>query len=245
MPVKHKIKALLYDIPFTKANPDNNDYIARTISEKSLDVKQICEMAVNRGGADISVDSMVYATSLFLKEMAYQLCDGYYVNTGYFTAGTQIRGVFNSLTETYNADKHKVLFQFSQGEKLRAEIPNIEVDILGKANGGSAILQVIDQYSGSINDRITPRRNLKIKGRQLKIAGDNADNGLFFINANTQVRIAVDANDIIINRALELVILTPDLPAGQYHLELITQYSRSGLLKSSVYAISPYVLTVE
>lgn len=245
MPVKHKIKARLYDNPFTKANPDSNDYIARTISEKSLDVKQICEMAVDRGGADISVDTMAYATSLFLKEMAYQLCDGYYVNTGYFTAGTQIRGVFSSPTETYDAEKHRILFQFSQGEKLRAQIPNMEVDILGKADSGSAILQIIDLKSGSVNNKITPRRNLKIKGKQLKIAGDNTDNGVFFVNADTQIRTVVDANDMIINRALELIILIPDLPAGQYHLELVSQYSRSGILKSSVCAISPYVLTVE
>lgn len=113
MPVQHKIKARLYDNPFTKANPDTHDYIARTISEKSLDVTDICKMAVERGGADMSADTLAYATSIFLKEMAYQLCDGYNVNTGYFTASAQIRGVFQSPAENYNPDKHSVLFQFT------------------------------------------------------------------------------------------------------------------------------------
>lgn len=95
MAILHKIKAYLYDNALTKDNP--NDFIARTISEKSLSVKQICEAAVNRGGADVSASAMQHATELFLKEMAYQLCDGYSVNTGYFTASTLIRGVLIAL----------------------------------------------------------------------------------------------------------------------------------------------------
>ncbi len=46
MTTLHKIKAYLYDNVFAKDNP--NDCIARTVSEQSLNVKQICEMAASR-----------------------------------------------------------------------------------------------------------------------------------------------------------------------------------------------------
>lgn len=128
---------------------------------------------------------------------------------------------------------------------MRNQIPNIDVDILGLATTGASILRITDLKSGSINDRITTGRNLKITGKQLKLAGDDAANGIFFINAETQARTVVDANDIIINKALQLIILVPDLPSGQYYLELISQYSRSGLLKTPVSTISPMVMTVE
>ena len=39
MAILHKIKAYLYDNVLTKDNP--NDFIARTVSERSLNVKQI------------------------------------------------------------------------------------------------------------------------------------------------------------------------------------------------------------
>nr|WP_312903266.1 DNA-binding domain-containing protein [Chryseobacterium taichungense] len=42
--ILHKIKAYLYDNTLTEDNP--NDFIARTASERSLSVKQICEAAV-------------------------------------------------------------------------------------------------------------------------------------------------------------------------------------------------------
>jgi len=243
MAILHKIKAYLYENLLTKDNP--NDYIARTVSERSLNVKQICEAAVNRGGADVSAAAMEHATSLFLKEMAYQLCDGYSVNTGYFTAGTQIRGVFDSPSETFSSDKHNILFQFNQGEKLRAEIPNIEVSILGIADSACSILQVTDVKSGAVNDLITPGRNLKISGNKIKVVGDDPNNGVFFVNSNTQERIAVESNDMVTNNPSELIIVIPDLASGTYTLEVLTQFSGTQMLKEPRMASFDKVLTVQ
>ena len=242
MAILHKIKAYLYDNVLTKDNP--NDFIARTVSERSLNVKQICEAAVNRGGADVTAASMEHATALFLKEMAYQLCDGYSVNTGYFTAGTQIRGVFDSPVETFNSQKHSILFQFNQGEKLRAEIPNIEIEILGVADASSVILQVKDVKSGTVNDLLTSGRNLKISGNKIKVAGDDAANGIYFVNADTNGRIQVDISDVVVNNPSELIVIIPDLSAGTYKLEVVTQYAGGNLLKEPRTAEFDKILTV-
>src|SRR6218665_422886 len=197
MPILHKIKAYLYDNLLTKDNP--NDFIAGIVSERSRNGKQICETAVNRGGADVTAAAMEHATDLFLKEMAYQLCDGYSVNTGYFTAGTQIRGVFDSPTETFNSLKHSILFQFNQGEKLRAEIPNIEISILGVADASSVILQVKDVKSGTVNDLLTPGHAIKISGSKIKVAGEDKANGIYFVNSDTNDRTQVELSDVVTN----------------------------------------------
>ena len=96
MAVLHKIKAQLYDNVLTE---NLNDFIARVASEKSLNIKDICLAATTRGGSDVSAAAMEHAVNLWLKEMAYSLCDGFSVNTGYFTAQACIRGSFYSLTE--------------------------------------------------------------------------------------------------------------------------------------------------
>ncbi|MCL2101260.1 MAG: hypothetical protein FWH22_06055 [Fibromonadales bacterium] len=90
---QHKIKAQLYDNVLTEAP---NDFIARVVSEKSLDIKDIAQSATKRGGADVSATAMEHAVNLWLKEMAYLLCDGFAVNTGWFMAAPKIRGTFNS-----------------------------------------------------------------------------------------------------------------------------------------------------
>ncbi|WP_449387903.1 DNA-binding domain-containing protein [Chryseobacterium lineare] len=240
--ILHRIKAYLYDNVLTKDNP--NDFTARTASERSLNVQQICQSAVGRGGADISASAMEHATELFLKEMAYQLCDGYSINTGYFTANTTIRGVFDSPSETFNKDKHSIIFQFNQGEKLRAEIPNIEVNILGIAEASAVILQVTDVKSGSVNDLLTPGRNLKIVGSKIKVTGDDASVGVYFVDATTQEKTKVEQSDIVTNNPSEVMVVIPDLAAGTYTIEVLTQYSGSQSLKEPRTATLDKQLTV-
>ncbi len=240
----HSIKAYLYDNNLTVE--DTNDLVARVISERSRGIKSICEIAVSRGGADVSATAMQHSVELFLKEMSYQLCDGYSVNTGYFTATPLIRGVFNSPTENFNPKKHSILFQFNQGELLRAELSNIEVQIMGVADTGLSIAQVVDVKSGSVNDLITPNRNLRIIGHKIRVTGENSANGVYFINQTTQERTQVDASDIVTNNPSELIVVIPALAAGSYKLEITTQFGSNTktLLKEPRTALFDKVLTV-
>ncbi|MDR0371410.1 MAG: DUF4469 domain-containing protein [Prevotellaceae bacterium] len=243
MATLHKIRAYLYDNALTKDSPD--DFAARVSSERSLSVSDICESAVSRGGADISAVSMEHAVNLFFKEMGYRLCDGFSVNTGWFTAGAHIKGVFDSPAETFNPEKHTVQFEFHQGARLRKELETVTVEILGAAETGSVIVQVTDVKTGSVNDLLTPNRNLRISGSKLKIAGGDEANGVCFINQDTQERVKVDASDIVTNNPSELIIVIPALAAGAYKLEVTTQYGAGKLLNEPRTFTFDKILTVQ
>ena len=222
--ILHRIKAILFPNWLTD---DPNDYSARVVSERSLSVSEICSTAVNRGGATTTAEAMEHNVNQFLKEMAYQLCDGFSVNTGYFTATTLIRGVFNSPTETFNPEKHSLIFQFNQGETLRKELDSIEVNITGVGESSITVAQVTDVKTGSVNDLLTPNRNLKIRGYKLKLVGDHPEVGVYFVNEATTERTKVDTTDIVTNNPSELVIVIPALAAGIYTLEVSSQFSGS------------------
>lgn len=239
----HKIKANLYPNLLTE---DPNDFSARVISERTLNIPEICKAAVSRGGASTSAETMEHNVNLFLKEMSYQLSDGYSVNTGYFTATTLIRGVFNSPTETFNADKHAILYQFNQGDLLRKELGNIAVEITGIGDSSISIADVVDVKTGSVNDVITPNRNLRIKGYKLKLTGDNPNVGVFFVNQATQERTKVEASEIVNNNPAELIIVTPVLAAGTYLLEVASQFAGGGVnLKEPRTSAFEKILTVQ
>lgn len=241
MSLLHTIKAYLYENLLTE---DPNDYVARVSSERTLGVSDVCSSAVSRGGADTSAQTMEHNVMLFLQEMDYLLKDGYSVNTGYFTAGAQIKGVFNSAKETFNPDKHSVYILFNMGETTRSGLSDVTVDILGVAETGIEIAQVTDVKSGSVNDKLTPNRNLRIKGSKLKIAGDNASVGVYFLKDGTTESIKVDAADIVTNNPSELIIVIPALAKGGYKLQVVTQFTTSGTLKEPRTAIFDKVLTV-
>lgn len=240
-PIKHSVKAYLHDNYLTD---DPNDFLARVNNERTLGIDDICQSANARGGADISAASMSHAVNLFLKEMSYLLCDGYSVNTGYFTVGTQIKGVFNSPKETFNANKHAIYFLFNQGDILRKELSNIEVSIIGVAETGCEIAQVTDVKTGSVNDVITTGRNIKIKGSKIKLAGDDATVGVSFIEQTTGLITRVDMWDIVSNNPSELIIVVPEMIEGKYILEIRTQYCGSNNLKTTRKATFNKTLTV-
>jgi hypothetical protein len=228
--VNHKIRAYLYENPFTE---DPNDYMARVISERSLTIRDICDMAVARGGADVAAASIEHSVNLFLKEMGYQLCNGYSVNTGYFIAGVHLKGVFNDPDEQFNPLKHILSFDFHQGDLLHKELQTIDVVIQGVADVSLSISQVTDVRTSSVNDLLTPNYNLKISGYKLKIAGDDPTVGVYFIAENND-RIKVDTEDVVINNPSELLIRIPDLRSGSYKLEVVTQFAGSSILLKQV-----------
>lgn len=239
----HKIKAKLYPNLLTE---DPNDFSARVISERTLNTKEVAQQAVSRGGAATTAEAMEHNVGLFFKEMEYQLSDGFSVNTGYFQATPLIRGVFNSPTETFNPDKHAILYQFNQGDILRKGLSNITVEITGIGDSSLSISEVIDVKSGSVNDVITPNRNLRIKGFKLKLAGDNPNVGVFFINQATQERTKVETSEIVNNNPAELIIVTPVLAAGMYILEVVSQFAGGGVnLKEPRTSAFDKILTVQ
>ena len=238
----HKIKAWLYDNPLT---PNPNDLIARVISERSLSVRDICQSAVSRGGADISAAAMEHAVNLYHREEGYCLCDGFSVNTEWYTASVSIKGVFDSPTEKFHPAKHTVMFDFKQGTLLRKELGAVSVEILGVADTSGYIAQVTDVKTGSVNDLLTVGRNLRINGSKIKIDGENPENGVYFVNQDTHERTRVDDTDVATNLPAEVMIIIPELTAGTYRLEITTQYSPGKNLKQPRTAGFDRTLTVE
>jgi hypothetical protein len=244
--ILHRIKAFLYINFLTKFNV--NDYIARVDSERSLNVKEICETAAARGGSDISAPAMEHAVNLWLKEMAYQLCDGYSVNTGYFNAAVHIKGNFDSPNEHYNPEKHTLLFELHQGDLLRKELETVHVDVLGVADVGIDIAQVVDAKTGSVNDLLTPGRNLKITGHKLKVVGEKPGVGVSFISQDDPEAVyLVPADDIVVNNPSEVIIIIPQLLKDTYKLKITSQFTGSGgiVLKEPRSCVFDKILTVQ
>ncbi|MDR2071474.1 MAG: DUF4469 domain-containing protein [Treponema sp.] len=222
MAVLHTIKAWLYENLLTG---NRNDYSARVSAERTLSVRDVCRSAVERGGADINAAAMEHAVGLFHKEMAYRLCDGFSVNTGWYNASIHIKGVFTSPTEVFDPEKHAVTVEFHQGAELRRELGMVGVNILGKAESGFFIAEVVDLRTGSVNDLLTPGRNARISGGRLKLEGSDPSCGVYFVNEAGGERVKVDAADIVENVNAHLLIVIPALEAGTYRLEVTTQYS--------------------
>jgi hypothetical protein len=94
-----------------------------------------------------------------------------------------------------------------------------------RADSSGYIDEFIDVATGAVNETLTPGGMFNISGHKIKIAGDSADTGVCFASAaDPSLRVKVDGH-LAENAASKLIGIIPPLSAGDWKLEIVTQYS--------------------
>jgi hypothetical protein len=228
--VLHRIRVKLYPNYLPKVE---GAYIARTDNEAALSIEQVCAALKNRGGFTGNYDDLVDHVKQFFDESAYQLCDGFAVNTGYYSIHPNVGGTFDKVTEERRDAKHPISFRFRTRAPLRALAEHIEVEVEGLAEVNGYIDEVIDVSAEAVNETLTPGGMFAISGHKIKITGDNAAVGVYFVfTANPDQRYKVSGN-LAENTSVKLIgVIPPELATGIYQVEIVTQFSGgSNLLK--------------
>jgi len=113
----HKIRVKLYPNYLPKVE---GKYLARTNNEASLSIGDICAALKNRGDYTGKYETLMENVKQFFDEAAYQLCDGFAVNTGYFSIQPNIGGTFDSATDSYDEKKNPLNFRFRAAKSCKA-----------------------------------------------------------------------------------------------------------------------------
>ncbi|MDR3334592.1 MAG: DUF4469 domain-containing protein [Treponema sp.] len=220
--VLHRIRVKLYP-NYLKAVEGR--YLARTDNEASLSIEQVCAALKNRGGFTGSYDDLVEHIKQFWDEAAYQLCDGFAVNMGYFSIHPNVGGTFDKVTEEHIEDKHPIGFRFRVLAPLRALAKHIEVVVEGLANVQGYIDELIDVSTEAVNEVLTPAGQFIITGDKLKIAGNNTENGIYFVSTVDSTQRVKVTGHLAENSAGKLIGIIPALTTGTWKLEIKTQFS--------------------
>jgi len=223
--VLHKIRVKLYPnyLPHVEGK-----YIARTDNEAVLSVEQVCAALKNRGGFTGNYEELVECVRKFFDEAAYQLCDGYAVNTGYFSIHPNIGGTFNSAKDAHDAKNNPIGFRFRTGAKLRRLIEFISVEIIGVADTNGFIDEFFDINSVNANETVTANGQFIIMGNKIKITGDNPDCGIYFEpigEPNNRIKVIAPLAE---NSTSKLIGLTPmTITDKTFKVVIVTQFNGS------------------
>jgi hypothetical protein len=200
-------------------------FIARTDNEASLTIEQVCTALKHRGGFTGNYNDLVDHVRQYLDEVAYQLCDGFAVNTGYYSVHPNVGGTFDKVTEGHDSEKHPITFRFRTRAPLRAIASHIVVEVEGLANVQGYIDEFLDVTTESINETLTPKGQFSISGHKIKVAGDDAAVGIFFVMASDPTQYARVDVHLAENIATKVIGVAPDLPAGTWKVQIVTQYT--------------------
>jgi hypothetical protein len=237
--ILHNIRVKLYPnyLPGAKGK-----YLARTDSDKTVNVKDICTIMVTRAGFDGSIDTLYDYVVQFFDEMAYQLCDGFTVNSGYFTIRPNVGGTFDSAAEIHDHAKHPISFTFSQLARLRKLAKNIKVVVEGIAESPGYIDQIEDVEEHLVNSGFMTGNAVAIHGHKIRVDGTDPACGVYFVPPDNPSQ-AVKVNRILENNPSRVMVIAP---APNWHvnrIEIRTQFAGSGALLTAPRVItSPFTI---
>jgi hypothetical protein len=125
----------------------------RTDNKASLSIEEVCAALKNRGGFTGNYHDLVEYVKQFFDEAAYQLCDGFAVNTGYFLIHLNV-GVPLTRLPKDTTPRNTPPVSASAPWRNLAEHSEVEVEGLAEVQG--YIDECIAIKAEAVNETFTP-----------------------------------------------------------------------------------------
>ncbi|MFA8299081.1 MAG: DNA-binding domain-containing protein [Hyphomicrobiales bacterium] len=213
------IKYALYPNHLTE---DPDDYVGVITERKSIDLEALVKYMTRRGTSltDTEVEVVLKEQQYAIKELLMQ---GYTINLPTFKVGASMKGIYRGAEDCYDPKRHSVEYNVTLGKALSIDTSQLKIEKTKPNEKAPEVMGIFDRFSGTKDDKITPKGSLDIKGYSLKIHTEVEDEGVFFICGETKTRAEVFFNNT--DSILELKV--PDsLVAGKYYIEVRKRFIR-------------------
>ncbi len=205
--------------------PDPNDQTTVVTGVKSYNDEEIAERMLRRGSTVTKADILAVFQNL-VTEISYIVSEGDAVNSALIQATPSISGKFNDVRDSFDPSRHKLNYNLRFGKTVRDAMRKTKATKVATPETGPIISMIRDSVSGQADGTLTSGGSLEIFGSRLKVIPDMEGNGAFFIGADGTEYPVVTLVD---NKPSRLIVLIPTLPAGDYILEVRTNFSGSSV----------------
>ena len=213
----------LRDNPLTKDN--TKDCIAEVkTGPKTLDKESVAK-EIKRTGSELKLPTIISVTSQNRDIILEALLNGDSVQTDLCQFTPRVLGNFANSEALFDPAIHKLTFDITPTKRLRDALKNVKVINMGAKASVARIGLVTDTATGLFDGSITANDDIEITGNNIKITGDDAVVGVFFVaedGTTTKVTRRFTQND-----PSKVLARVPALADGSYTLRIVTQFSQS------------------
>ncbi len=210
---------------------DPEDYAAQVRITGSAGLEVVAQRMVDQGSTVTKPDILAVLEDA-IKAIESCLLDGNRVQLGGLCElFPRIKGVFNGITDTFDASRHRVDVGANPGARVRRTVrEGATVTKTETIKPAPALLEYVDLGSGETNGTITSGNIGTINGHRLKFNPDQDDEGIYFVNVDTGADVKLTT--IQKNKPGQLVFLVPTVPGGQYYLEVRARLKDSAEIRT-------------
>jgi hypothetical protein len=159
------------------------------------------------------------------------LLDGLNVCTPSANYRVSIRGHFEGPQDSFDPERHQLVARISPGADLKTALKGpIKVSKRPAVPHGPIPLTYTDVLSDTRNQLLTPGGIGQLTGYRLKFDRQDPEQGVFFLATDGG---ETRAQHFVENRPRRLVFAVPELPPGQYRLEVRAYPRNSSKLNSN------------
>ena len=211
---------LKYSLRENLLTADPDDCMAQVQNVRSYSQDEIIDLMMRRGTtltrADVAAVLQVYS------EVVGEItADGCAVNTPLFNTGFSIAGVFTSMSDSFDKNRHTVSLNINAGTGLRDAVKSVKTEKTEGSNTDPYITEATDVVSGVVNSVLTAGGILRLTGARLKFETADEAQGVFLMpETGDAVRCTVVAE----NKPARVMVMIPaDIAAGTYYAEVRTK----------------------
>jgi hypothetical protein len=207
-------------------SPD--DMSAQTHPGNTYDRDAFINLMLQRGTLVTKTDILAVFNNME-ETAAYITENGGTINLPLFSTRFSISGVFNGAADMFDGGRHKLKINVRKGSLLRDAAKRVKLAKSNTMIRQPQIFEVKDCVSGNVDSMVTAKGVLELAGSDLKIVGDNASVGLYFVSSDgTETK----ASTIITNKPSRVIAIVPALKTGMYKVKVVTQFSNSKIMKT-------------
>lgn len=217
----------LRDNPLTK--DDANDCVAEVkTGPKTLRNEDIAK-EIKRRGSETEYETILSIVSQHNGIIEENLLNGQSVMTDLCQFTPRIPGAFPSPVAQFNPAVNKLTLDIVPSKRMREALKKVKTISLGRKPEVAGIDLVTDTATGLTDGTITTNDDIRIDGSRIKIAGDEAVVGVFFVTEDGSKTVKVSRR-LTQNDPSRIIARVPALDNGKYILRIVTQYMHSSQL---------------
>lgn len=202
---------------------DESNYVARVLVERTIDQEALITKMLRKRNL-VSKTDIVAVLNSFYEEVIQCINDGDNITLPISNISYSISGVFDSNEESFQEDKHKLHINLNGGRFIKDLTGNIVLKKVKAPPATTEITHVKDINAETVNTSLTSEGIFELNGSRLKVAGEHADIGLYFIAEDaTETKVA----HLAINSHNKIIAQAPTLAPGDYKIRIKTQATGS------------------
>lgn len=207
---------------------DKTDKIYSLETTRSVDQEFVLNRILSKNPG-LHREAVGASINLYHEALSELVMNGYSVNTDLFRMVPQIKGLAEP--GGWNPQKNSIYISITQGKKLRQEIQDTTVEILGDRQSSIYVSGTQDAATRATDLSATAGRNFTVMGKNIKVVGTDPAVGVTLTAAKGGTVTKLDADMLVLNERSRLILLLPaGLKDGEYTLTVTTQFSASATL---------------